>query len=917
MALSWNEIKSRAVEFSKEWERAQNEDADAKPFLDAFFDVFGVPRRRFAEFESKVKVSDDRTGYIDLLWKGNILVEFKSRGKDLIKAYNQAREYLRGLADSDLPKYILISDFQHFHLYDLDQNTKNEFELKDLYKNVKLFGFMAGYQKITFREEDPVNIRAAELMGKLHDELQAVGYSGHPLELYLVRLVFCLFADDTTIFEKDSFHAYLLNKTSPDGTDLASKLSEVFYILNTPVDKRLKNLDEELASFPYVNGKLFEETLPPASFDRKMRDILFECMRLDWGKISPAIFGSMFQSVMDPKERRNLGAHYTSEKNILKLIKPLFLDELWEEFNSVKINKGKLQEFHKKISNLRFLDPACGCGNFLLITYKELRMLELAVLKQLQGSQQVIDLSSLVLVNIEQFYGIEIEEFPAQIAQVAMWLMDHKMNMVFSEEFGEYFIRLPLKHSAKIVNGDALDIDWNIVVPSSSLSYIIGNPPFLGKSNQTPEQKKKMEAVFHDIKGAGVLDFVAAWYLKAAQMIQGTKIKVAYVSTNSICQGEQVGILWRSLICCYNVQLSFAYQTFKWNNDAKGNAAVHVVIIGFQFCPVKEKYIFEYNDLDEHQKKQVGNISPYLNEGPNIFLSKLKHPICNVPEMNYGSMPNDGGNLLLNENERSELVAKYPEAAKHIRRFVMGEELIHNVPRYCLWLINVSPAEINTYPFIKERVNAVKKVRESSTRASTNELSKFPTRFGEVRQPSGDYIALPRVSSENRDIIPITILDKSIIAGDKVYTISSNAKYLIGVLMSKMHMSWMKTTCGRMKSDFSYSNLIVYNNYPWPKNPTDKHMEKIERCAQAVLDARKQFPESSLSDLYHPLTMPPVLVKAHNDLDKAVDEAYRSQPFTSESERMSFLFDLYEKYTAGLFASESLNKLRKKKAAQN
>ncbi|MCK9399222.1 MAG: N-6 DNA methylase [Bacteroidales bacterium] len=567
MALSWNEIRSRAVTFSKEWENEASEDAEAKSFWDAFFNVFGVSRRLIASFEKPVRKLDESTGYIDLLWKGNILVEHKSRGKNLDKAYRQALDYFPGLKDYELPKYVLVSDFARFRLYDLEEDHQVDFELKDFYKHIKEFGFIAGYQKQVFKEEDPVNIRAAELMGKLHDKLKEVGYEGHPLELYLVRMLFCLFADDTSIFERDHFNTFIKNRTNEDGSDLGARLGELFYILNQPKDHRLKNLDDDLALFPYVNGKLFEEPLPPAAFDSNMRNILLECCALNWGKISPAIFGSLFQSVMDPKARRNLGAHYTSEKNILKVIKPLFLDDLWKEFETVKDSRNKLLQFHEKISLFRFLDPACGCGNFLVISYRELRLLELEIVKTLQKGQQMTDIAERLKLNVDRFYGIELEEFPSQIAQVGMWLTDHQMNLRVSEEFGEYYIRLPLVKRPNIVQGNALRLDWQSLIDpipwekkEQRFDYIFGNPPFSGKHLQDVDQKSDMNLVFRDVKGAGVLDYVSAWYIKAAKYLCENDLQInfdnikapfrtrcAFVSTNSITQGEQVSILWNEL----------------------------------------------------------------------------------------------------------------------------------------------------------------------------------------------------------------------------------------------------------------------------------------------------------------------------------------------------------------------------------
>lgn len=616
---------------------------------------------------------------------------------------------------------------------------------------------------------------------------------------------------------------------------------------------------------------------------------------------------------MNPTERRNLGAHYTSETNILKLIKPLFLDELWREFESIKDNKNKLPEFHKKLSTLKFLDPACGCGNFLVITYRELRLLELEILRSLhKHGQQVLDIESIIWLDVDMMHGIEYEEFPARIAEVAMWLIDHQMNMLISNEFGQYFARLPLKKSAKIVHGNALQTDWETVVAKNELSYILGNPPFLGKSNQNAEQKADMEKVFADYKGTGVLDYVAAWYLKAAQFIQESKTKVAFVSTNSIAQGEQVGILWNILFNQYKIKIHFAHQTFSWKNEAKGNAAVHVIIIGLANYDTNNKSIFEYENIKgEPHEVKVKNINPYLLEGKDFAITTKTKPICNVPEINYGSMANDGGNLLLSDDEKNELLLRNPEASEFIRPFLGSQEFINSIKRWCIWLKDVSPNEYSKHNEIMKRVQSVKEYRLKSTRLNTRKLSEYPMLFGEIRQPNTNYLLIPGVSSENRKYIPIGYLSQNIIASDLARTIPNASLYLFGVLTSSFHMTWVKFVCGRMKSDFRYSNSLVYNNFPWPENPTEKQINAIETAAQRVLDVRAEFPNSSLADLYNPLTMPPALVKAHNELDKAVDLAYRPQTFTSEANRMVYLFELYEKYTADLFTKEKSRKSKK------
>lgn len=969
MPLSWNEIKSRALAFSKEWEDESSEDAEAKSFWDDFFKVFDISRRRIAYFETAVKKLGNKQGFIDLFWPGQLLVEHKSKGKDLDKAFQQAMDYFPGLKEHELPKYVLISDFQRFRLYDLEASTQHDFPLNELAAHVHLFGFIAGYQKRVYKDEDPVNIEAAERMGRLHDRLEEAGYNGHALELYLVRMLFCLFSEDTGIFERTQFQDLVDTHTKEDGSDLALQLAQLFQVLNTPPDKRMKVLDETLAAFPYVNGKLFEENLPLAAFDSKMREMLLHCCALDWSKISPAIFGSMFQAVMNPKERRNLGAHYTSEKNIQKVIKPLFLDELYAEFEKAKGNRNRLNELHRKIAALHFLDPACGCGNFLIISYRELRELELLILRELNKSGQgFLDIREIIRVDVDQFAGIEYDEFPARVAEVAMWLMDHQMNMKVSDEFGQYFVRLPLNKAAKIVHGNALRLDWrairtasvydvsadqvNIiqvdeaethyetlnvftkkvnlfsipgtddiperlsVLKSSSgpfFDYILGNPPFIGKQMQNEAQKADMDLIFNGIQGSGVLDYVAAWYLKAAQYIQNTGTKVAFVSTNSISQGEQVGVLWGLLFNFYKVKIHFAHRTFKWTNEAKGNAAVHCVIIGFAAFDSTNKRIFDYQETKgEPMERQVQNINPYLVNAQNIFLRPAKKPICNVQQMMNGSMPNDDGNLILTTEEKDELLTQYPDLRPFIRRFVGAFEFLNNKNRWCLWLKNIAPNDLRQFPLVLERIEKVRKFRSQSTRETTRKLADFPLLFGEIRQPEVDFLIAPVVSSENRPYIPIAMIGKEVIASNLVNIIPDATPFTFGMLSSSMMMAWIKTVGGRLKSDWRFTKDNVYNNFPFPLNPTDAQKQKVEATAQAVLTARAQYPNSSLADLYDPSAMPPDLVKAHQALDKAVDLCYRSQVFTSELNRIEFLFGLYEQYTAPMFGGGEKKKAKSK-----
>lgn len=901
MPLAWNEIRDRALAFSREWMNETSEDAEAKSFWDAFFNIFGISRRRVASFETPIKKGDGRGGFIDLLWKGVLLVEHKSRGKDLDRAARQAFDYFPGIKERDLPRFVLVSDFARFRLFDLDSNEQHDFPLADLPRHIRLFGFIAGYQTRSFGQEDAVNIRAAEKLGKLHDLLKEAGYDGHPLEVLLVRILFILFAEDTALFERRSVQDYLELRTSEDGSDLGMHLAQLFQVLDTPIERRPKTLDEQLAAFPYVNGQLFAEALPISACNRSMREALLDCCALDWSRISPAIFGSLFQSIMDRKARRNLGAHYTSETNILKLIGPLFLDDLWAEFHKVRNSRPRLFEFLKKLSRLTFFDPACGCGNFLVIAYRELRLLELEVLRQVrQSDQMLLDVFQLIGVNVDQFYGIEIEEWPARIAEVALWLTDHQMNLKVSEEFGLYFARLPLKKAPHIVHGNALKIDWREVVPPERLSYLLGNPPFLGKKEQSSVQKAEVMQTFAGLTGAGVLDYVACWYRKSTEyMAKFPRVRAAFVSTNSITQGEQAGILWPNLFH-RGVKIHFAHRTFQWNNEARGKAAVHCVIIGFGLQDRADKWLFDYDTPNSTpHATRATNINPYLIDGADIVAEKRTRPISAVPEINKGSEATDFGHLIFSPDEKKVLCETEPKAEKWLKPFVGGEELINNLERWCLWLVDAFPSELKQMPMVLKRVELVQGARRASGKARTREWAANPSLFTENRQPNRDYLAIPKVSSERRYFLPIAFLPKDYIASGSLLVIPGAELFHFGVLSSTMHNAWMRAVCGRMKSDYQYSAGIVYNNFPWPE-PTDKQQSAIEAAAQGVLDARTRFPGATLADLYDPLTMPPILVKAHQALDRAVDAAYGKTAFNSEAERVAFLFERYQQLTAPL-----------------
>ena len=931
MGLNWNEIKSRALLFSKTWADACNEDSQAKPFWIDFFEIFGITNKRVATFELNVKKLGGAQGFVDLFWPGVLLVEHKSRGRNLDDAVDQAIGYLHNLPERDLPQLVVVCDFARFRVRRLATGETVEFELKHLHKHVKLFGLLAGYKVQDIHSEDPVNIKAAERMGRLHDALKASGYSGHALEVLLVRLLFCLFADDTGIFQPaQSFRDFVEERTAPDGSDLGPRLGQLFQVLNTHESQRSKNIDEQLGQFAYINGRLFEETLPMADFSTAMREALLDACGLDWSAISPAIFGSLFQSIMDEKARRNLGAHYTSEANILKLIKPLFLDELHAEFERVKGHRNKLFEFHKKLRQLTFFDPACGCGNFLVISYRELRELELKVLRadhelSAHKGQLTMDVHSLIGVNVDQFFGIEIEEFPAQIAQVALWLVDHQMNLRVSVEFGLYFARIPLKSSPQIRHANALRLDWHEVLPAERCSYVLGNPPFVGAKFMDDTQREDTRLVFEGIDNAGLLDFVAAWYVKAARYMHcAPACRSAFVSTNSITQGEQVGVLWGWMLS-QGIRIQFAHRTFNWSNEARGNAAVHCVIVGLGLQDHADKTIYEYEDIKGTPLAvPAKNINPYLVDAPDVVLPRRSQPICAVPQMQSGNKPIDDGNYLFTTEERDAFIAAEPRSAKWFRRWLGGEEFINNIERWCLWLGDCQPAELRTMPNVMKRVQAVKDFRSRSKSAPTQKLAASPTRFHTEFIPQSHFLALPQVSSERRNTIPIAFLQPDTLCGDKLRVIEKTSLYHFGVLNSWMHMAWTRQVSGRLKSDFQYSALIVYNNYPWPgfagEPLSDKHRTAIEQAAQCVLDARAQFASSSLADLYDPLTMPPALLKAHQKLDTAVDAAYQpsggKKSYASDAERVAFLFELYQRITS-LLPAPAAKKTRKPKVTES
>jgi hypothetical protein len=918
MPLSLAEIKLRAIRFSQDWADASRERADSQTFWNEFFEVFGRSRKLVATFEEPVKNLKGDSEFIDLFWPGTLIAEHKSRGKPLDKANSQAIGYVHNLLNTnrgdEAPDYILLSDFARLSLHNLaDESQSLEFPLADFPQHIRSFVFIAGYQSRKLDPEDPANERAVVKLAHLHDQLAAANFTGPPLERFLVRVLFCLFAEDTAIFdEPDMFKNFLLNHTKPDGSDLGSQLAQLFQILDTPRDQRPSNLSEDLAAFPHVNGALFGETLRFPIFSTAQRNALLDCARFQWAKISPAIFGALFQDVMaadtdQPDKRRQIGAHYTSERDILKLIRSLFLDDLHAEFSAAGKERRKLNALHDKLARLRFLDPACGCGNFLVITYRELRRLELDVLKAIHGTDQPgFNVGSFLRLDVDQMFGIEIEEWPARIAEVALWLLDHQMNQLASETFGQHYARLPLKASPHIHVANALRVDWNTILPAGQCSYVLGNPPFVGKKARNAQQVADIETVFHDVKGAGVLDYVACWYRRAAEYMKHTPISAAFVSTNSISQGEQPGILWPSLSRTNGFQIHFAHRTFAWMSEARGKAHVHVVIIGFGTRTTAPKPIHDYDpDPDHPTITLVSNISPYLAKGGDDVLLNRTKPLCPVPEMQFGNMPNDDGNFLLTDSEKSALVKADPAAADFIRPFLSAKEYLHGTNRWCIWLKDADPADYRRSKMILARIEKVHQYRHASKRETTKELADAPALFGEIRQPSTRFVLVPRHSSENRRYIPLSYFTPRHIVGDSCMFIPNATLFHFGILSSNMHLAWVKQVCGRLESRFRYSAGLVYNNFPWPDVIPPATRSKIETKAQTVLDTRARFLKtgSTLAQLYDGVHMPATLHTAHSALDLAVDRAYRPQPgggFPSDRHRFEFLFALYERLSAPL-----------------
>ena len=921
--MTENEKKIAAKEFAEYWKDKGYEKGESQKFwLSLLGEVLGVEHpAQFIQFENQVKL--DNTSFIDgTIPSTHVLIEQKSAGKDLRKGirqsdgtfltpFQQAKRYSSELPYSERPRWIITCNFQEFLIYDMEKPTgePETIYLKDLPKEYYRLQFLTDTGSELIRKEMEISIKAGELVGVLYDEILKQYKNPDDentlksLNMLCVRLVFCLYAEDSGLFgDHLKFHNYLKGFTVKD---VRRAIIDLFKVLDTKIEDRDPYLDEDLASFPYVNGGLFaDENIEIPNFNERIVNLLLKNASEDfnWSEISPTIFGAVFESTLNPETRRSGGMHYTSIENIHKVIDPLFLNELKEKLATIKeikvekTRKQRLEEFINKLSTLNFLDPACGSGNFLTETYISLRRLENQALDLIHKGQMLLGFDGVIKVSIGQFYGIEINDFAVTVAKTALWIAESQM-MKETEEIVKMNLNfLPLKSYANITEGNALRIDWETVCSKEKLSYIMGNPPFVGYSLQDKDQKDDILSIYVDEKGkpyktAGKVDYVAGWYFKAAKLIADTKIKVAFVSTNSITQGEQVASVWKPLYDRFNIHIDFAHRTFRWDSEASIKAHVHCVIVGFSCAPnTKQKELYSSERL-----QLVDNINAYLLNAPNIFLESLSKPLCNVPTMRSGGKPVEGGHLIFNEEEKIEFVKNEPKSEKYFRPFMGSDDYINGHIRWCLWLVECSPKELREMPLVLDRVEKVKQFRLASVKEATREYAQYPTRFMEIKQPDSDYLIIPATSSEKRKYIPIGYVDKNVVASNAASFVPNATLFHFGVLTSNVHMAWMSAVCGRLEMRYRYSVNIVYNNFPWCE-PTAEQKAKIEETAQAILDARALYPDSSLADLYDELTMPPELRKAHQANDRAVMQAYGFWgKIKTESECVAELMKMYQK----------------------
>jgi hypothetical protein len=856
------------------------------------------------EFEFPVRSHESGTiKFIDVLWPAVVLVEHKSAGENLDKAEQQARDYLISLEPAKRPPVIVLCDFTKFRIIEVLAGNSVEFSLAELPQNVARFESIIGDAgSSSARIEVEADTKAAQLMSDLFIAFEKSGYTGHEVSVFLVRVLFLLFGDDTSMWRRTERGLFsdIIHNSPEDGSGLGAMLQELFQTLNTPRESRPATLAESMSGFPYVNGGIFAETLPIFSFNKSMRSALIQATLYDWSTISPAIFGSLFQSVRDAETRREMGEHYTSETNILRCINDLFLNEFYKRMHDSWDSPQLLKSLRTELGQYNWLDPACGSGNFLVVAYKRMRDIELRIIARLQElenkkTQLELDGSFDLRIQLSQFHGIEIDEWSASIARVAMFLADHQANIALEQITGAAPNRFPLTESAIIVNANALRTDWGTVCPMNERTFIMGNPPFFGARLQTTEQKADTELSWSGVKGVGELDFVANWYIVAAQQISKHGGRASFVSTNSIAQGVQPSIIWEKLFEL-GMHIDYAHQTFKWSNDASGQAAVHVVIIGFSKTKnTGPRKLWSYPDITGTPVlHEVKNINPYLVNAPDVLIKTRTSPFRDsTPKLLYGSQPNDGGFISDISDEEAEAIRKSdPVAAKYLRRIVGARELIHNVTRWCLWLVDATPEDLRSSKEISRRVSAVKEQRSKSERKATQELAKTPHLFGFISHPQGNYVAVPLHSSEDRDYVPMAYFGNDVIANNAVSIVPDAPLWLFGLLCSRPFNVWNKSVSGRLESRVRISNTITYNNFPIP-NLDDKHQASIEDCAQAVLDARASGTTSSLADLYGANSMPKSLRDAHERLDAAVLSAYGLTRNVTDTDLLEKLFEMY------------------------
>ena len=910
------QISLAAAEFAERWKGRGYERGESQPFwIDLLTNVFGIetPSDGFITFEDHRMV--DASNFIDgRIRSTKVLIEQKSLGKDLragirqsdnslLNPFQQARRYVVSLPVSEHPRWIVTCNFSEFLVYDMEQpNAEPEqILLENLGKEYYRLMFLVDAKKEHLSKEIKVSKEAGEIVGKIYEALLEQYDDNSPealrwLNILCVRIVFCLYAEDAGIFTHDQFHDFL---SRYEAEDMRRALRDLFEVLNTPIEKRSKYLKDDLKAFQYTNGGLFEEEIEIPQFTEELRMALLQNASLDfdWSEISPTIFGALFESTLNPETRRSGGMHYTSIENIHKVIDPLFLNGLRRELDEIleeKVEKQrikKLDAYQDRLASLTFLDPACGSGNFLTETYLSLRRLENECIRERYHGQAFLGFEEVnpIKVSIQQFYGIEINDFAVTVATTALWISEAQMLRETEKIIRRDIEFLPLKSYTNIVEGNALRVDWQSVVPKENLDYIMGNPPFVGNNYMNDSQRADLAPFFPKNK---TLDYVCCWYVKAAAYIVNSKVKCALVSTNSITQGEQVPLLWKELFNSYNIHIDFAHRTFRWDSEASLKAHVHCVIVGFSF--LENKAIKKIYDNDK--VREATNINAYLMDAPDVFIDSRSKPLCDVPVMRKVNQPTDGGNLIIEKDDYDSFVSREPEAKKYIRRLIGAREFINNIPRYCLWLVNITPAEIRKMPLVMKRIEAVKEMRLASNDAGTRKLASTPHLFRETVNPDSSVV-VPRVSSERRKYVPMGFIGKDIIVTDAILLIPDASRYHFGILESNVHMAWMRAVCGRLKSDYRYSKDVVYNNFPWP-TPTDEQKAKIELTAQAILDARAKYPDSSLADLYDDLTMPVELRNAHQDNDRAVMQAYGFNVKTmTESQCVAELFKLYKEKT--------------------